>query len=508
MSGHWLTWVVLMPLVGVILLLVPRLSDRAARLIALIWTLVVFGFSVAMFAHFKVGVPGYQMVEDHSWMSSIGLRFTVGIDGLSLFMVMLTTFCLPLAVLASWKVETKVRLYMISMLIIETAVIGTFLALNLLMFFFFFELLLFPMYLVIGLWGSKNRVYAAVKFFLFTMFGSAFLLTGILVMYFQSAHYLGHGTFQITQLQNLPISTTAGRWLFLAFFVGFAVKVPLFPVHTWLPDAHTEAPTAGSVILAALLLKTGSYGLIRFNLGFFPSASEHFASVVSVIALIGIIYGAAVAIMQTDLKRLVAYSSVSHMGLIVLGTFAFTTQAMSGSILQMLNHGLSTGLLFIGVGMLYERTHTRQIDEMGGIGKKTPWLAGVFLVAVLSSIGLPGLNNFVGEFLVVFGTFSVHKLYGVIAATAVILSAIYLLWSYQRTWQEGEKERWLHLPDISLREALVVAPMIAVMLWIGVFPKPFLSRINPTSDRIVTQVQSAGSTSGSGNTQAAGGQQP
>jgi len=358
--------------------------------------------------------------------------------------------------------------------------IGSFLALDLLLFFLFFEALLFPMYLIIGGWGSERRVYAAVKFFLFTMAGSAFLLVSILFLYFRAGSDFGTATFDYMQLQHLTLPVNTARWLFLGFFVAFAVKVPLVPVHTWLPDAHTEAPTAGSLILAAVLLKVGAYGLIRFNLGLFPEASQYFRTFVMVLAVIGIVYGAVVALIQTDVKRLVAYSSVSHLGFVVLGTFAFTLQGMSGGVLQMVNHGLSTGALFLLVGMLYERTHTRELGKMGGLGATMPALAGVFLFVALSSVGLPGLNGFIGEFLVLLGTFVVSKAFAVIAVVAVVLAAVYLLWAYRRMMHGGVAiEEHRHLPDLSLREYAILVPIMAAILLIGVFPQPLLDKIEP-----------------------------
>jgi NADH-quinone oxidoreductase subunit M len=342
--------------------------------------------------------------------------------------------------------------------------------------------MLFPMYLIIGAWGYERRIYAAVKFFLFTMFGSAFLLVAILFLFAEA------GTFDVRELTGLALSTTASRWLFLAFFVAFAVKVPVFPLHTWLPDAHTEAPTAGSVILAAILLKIGAYGLIRFDLGLFPEASRYFADLVQILALIGIVYGAVVALMQTDLKRLIAYSSVSHLGFVVLGIFAFTRYGMTGSVLQMVNHGLSTGALFLLVGMLYERLHTRNLDEMGGMASVTPKLAGMFLFAALSSLGLPGLNNFVGEFLVILGSFASNPLYGSIAASGVVLAAIYLLWAYQRMAQGPVSERSANHPDVSVREYALIAPVLVAILVLGVYPKLVLDRIEPTTNRVVAHV--------------------
>jgi NADH-quinone oxidoreductase subunit M len=378
---------------------------------------------------------------------------------------------------------------MASLLVLETGMLGCFLALDLLLFFLFFEAILFPMYLIIGVWGGERRVYATVKFFLFTMFGSAFLLVAILFLYAKSGGLPGGPTFDVRELVDLGLATATARWLFIAFLVAFAVKVPLFPLHTWLPDAHTEAPTAGSVILAAVLLKIGAYGLIRFNLSLFPEASRYFADAVSVLALIGIVYGAIVALIQTDLKRLVAYSSVSHLGFVVLGTFAFTQQAMAGGVLQMVNHGLSTGALFLLVGMVYERTHTRDLARMGGLMSVTPWLAGTFLFVALSSVGLPGLNNFVGEFLVILGTLGRSVWFGAIAATGIVLAAVYLLWAYQRMAQGPVPEGHRHHRDLSLREVVVLAPVLVAILAFGVYPKVLLDRIEPTTAKLVAEVE-------------------
>jgi NADH-quinone oxidoreductase subunit M len=486
----WLTLVLFSPLIGVpALLFIPKLRDDVARGLALVVAVATFIISLGMLGAFDGARAGFQLVEHADWATSIGLHYTVGVDGVSVFMVVLTTFLMPIAILASWKVEKEVRWFMAAMLFLETAVLGTFVSLDLLLFFVFFEGLLFPMYLIIGGWGGERRVYAAVKFFLYTMLGSAFLFVAILFLYFRAGSELGQATFDLRVLEGLSLPIATARWLFAGFFIAFAVKVPIFPLHTWLPDAHTEAPTAGSVILAALLLKVGAYGLIRFDLALFPEASRYFSDAVQILAVIGIVYGAIVALIQSDVKRLVAYSSVSHLGFVVLGIFAFTPQAVSGGVLQMVNHGLSTGALFLLVGMIYERTHTRELGEMGGLARGMPLLAGILLFVVFSSVGLPGLNNFVGEFLVILGTFASNRALGAIAATGVVLAAIYLLWAYQRMMHGAVPEEHAHHPDLSLREMAVLAPVVAAILVIGVYPKLLLDRINPSTARVVHEVE-------------------
>jgi NADH-quinone oxidoreductase subunit M len=483
----WLSLVTFVPLAGAVIAVVfPSRALTLHRAWALLITIVTFGLSLAMLAVYEGGT-GFRLVERATWVGPLNFQYILGIDGISLFMVLLTTFLMPAAVLVSWRIEQQAKYYMIAFLVLETAMIGSFVAVDLLLFFLFFEALLFPMYLIIGGWGSERRVYAAVKFFLFTMAGSAFLLVSILFLYFRAGSDLGTSTFDYMQLQQLTLPVNTARWLFLGFFVAFAVKVPLVPVHTWLPDAHTEAPTAGSLILAAVLLKVGAYGLIRFNLGLFPEASQYFRTFVMVLAVIGIVYGAVVALIQTDVKRLVAYSSVSHLGFVVLGTFAFTLQGMSGGVLQMVNHGLSTGALFLLVGMLYERTHTRDLGKMGGLAATMPALAGVFLFVALSSLGLPGLNGFIGEFLVLLGTFVVSKAFAVAAVVALVLAAVYLLWAYQRMMHGGVAvEEHRHLPDLSLREYAILVPIMVAILLIGVFPQPLLDKIEPDA-RVTTR---------------------
>jgi NADH-quinone oxidoreductase subunit M len=487
-----LTITTFLPLLGVIVLLVGgrSLRDDAARAVALATAVATFLASLILVGRFDTTEPGFQLIEQATWVRSLGFGYLLGVDGVSLWLVVLTTFLFPVSIVASWSISKDVRLYMIAMLALETAVLGSFLALDLLLFFLFFEALLVPMYLLIGGWGGERRIYAAVKFFLYTMAGSALLLVGILFLFGRADAALGTGTFDLRTLgsvaEGLPLAT--GRWLFLAFFVAFAVKVPIVPLHTWLPDAHTEAPTAGSVLLAGVLLKVGTYGLIRFNLALFPEASRCFSDLVSILAVIGIVYGALVAIAQTDIKRLVAYSSVSHLGFVVLGIFAFTQQGVTGGVLQMVNHGLATGALFLLVGMVYDRTHTRDLSEMGGLASVMPWLTGAFLFTVFASVGLPGLNGFVGEFLVVVGTFAVHPWFGAMAVTAVILAAIYLLWSYQRMALGPVREEHRALPDVGLRDVVVLAPVLALLLVLGVYPKLLTGAIEPSTAAVIARV--------------------
>ena len=486
-----LTLTTFVPLIGAGMILVGGrgLKDEAARWVALGTSLVAFGISLVALGRFDPHEQAFQLTEQARWVESIGLSYTVGVDGVSIWLVLLTTFLFPVSILASWPIVTDVRRFMAAMLVLETAVVGTFVALDLLLFFLFFEALLVPMYLLIGGWGGSRRIYAAVKFFLFTMAGSAFLLLAILFLYAKA----GGASFRYDTLigvaSDLPVTTA--RWLFLAFFVAFAVKIPLVPLHTWLPDAHTEAPTAGSVLLAGVLLKVGTYGLIRFNLAFFPEASRYFATFVSVLAVIGIVYGAVNALVQSDVKRLVAYSSVSHLGFVVLGLFALTQQAVTGGVLQMVNHGLATGALFLLVGMVYDRTHTRELDRMGGLASVMPWLMGAFLFTAFASAGLPGLNGFVGEFLVIVGTFAVNSWFGALAATAVVLAAIYLLWSYERMAHGPVREEHRHLPDVNLREVVVLAPVLALLVVFGVAPRLVTDRIEPAADAVIARVDPA-----------------
>jgi NADH-quinone oxidoreductase subunit M len=485
----WLTLVVFLPLLGVPFVLWRGTSDESARWVTLAAMVADLVVAFGALAAFDPARSGYQLVEQVEWVSSVGLSYLVGVDGFSIWLVVLSAFMFPIGVISAWHITHRVRLLMALTLLLETVVIGSFVALDVLLFFVFFEALLVPMFLIIGVWGSARRVYASVKFFLFTMLGSAFVLVGLLYVWFEASQQFGRGSFDIRQLEQLSLPVGVQRWLFVAFFIGFAVKVPIFPLHTWLPDAHTEAPTLGSIVLAALLLKAGPYGLLRFNLDLFPEASRYFADAIAVLALVGIVYGAIVAMMQTDVKRLVAYSSVSHMGFVILGIFTLTPEGTSGAVIQMVNHGLSTGLLFLVVGILYERTHTRDMAEMGGLARVTPWIAASFLVASLSSIGLPGLNNFVGEFLVILGAFGADRVFGAVAVTGVILGAIYMLWAYQRTFEGPPLERWRGIADVVPRELAAIVPVVAVMLLVGLYPRPVLDRINPTADGVVRWVR-------------------
>ena len=485
-----LTIVTFLPLLGaIILLFINGEKQERIKRVALAIAVIDFIISLPLFFLFKSDTSEFQFVQNVPWIKEFGISYHVGIDGISLFLFLLTSFLSLICILASWNIKDRIKEYMIAMLILQTGMLGVFISLDLFLFYTFWELMLIPMYLIIGVWGGPRRIYATIKFFVYTMAGSVLMLIAIIFLYFMHHKATGEYTFDLLKIYNLDIPLGAQFWLFLAFFFAFAIKVPMFPFHTWLPDAHVEAPTAGSVILAGVLLKMGTYGFVRFSLPLFPYASHQFVPLITWLAVAGIIYGALVAMVQEDLKKLVAYSSVSHLGFVILGIFVFNVQGMEGGILQMINHGLSTGALFLIVGMLYERRHTRLIADYGGVTKKMPILAIFFMVATLSSIGLPGLNGFVGEFLVLLGTFKSNVLLAVIATTGVILSACYMLWMFQRvmfnkiTNPENNK-----LKDINKRELALLLPITILIFWIGIYPKPILSRMDASVNHLLTQV--------------------
>src|SRR2546421_9505986 len=493
MQQHLLTILILLPVIGagttVIYSLTPGARESHHRWIALGFTTLSFFVSLLLIQGAGGGMAAFHFTENYSWISAVGARYHLGVDGISLWLVLLTTLLMPIAILSSWTAITKRQLtYYVLMLLLESAMIGVFVSLDLLLFYLFFEASLVPMFFLIGIWGGERRIYAAVKFFIYTAVGSLLMLVGIIALYLIHQKATGIGTFDYTVLIETlkanagAISPRAEFWLFLAFAFAFCIKVPLWPFHTWLPDAHTEAPTAGSVILAGVLLKMGTYGLLRFNFVLFPNASRQFAPMMITLAVIGIIYGALVAMVQPDVKRLVAYSSVSHMGFVVLGLFSFTEQGMQGSLYQMLNHGVSTGALFLFVGMIYERRHTRQISDFGGLARPMPWFSTLFVIASLSSIGLPFLNGFVGEFLIMLGSWTSvavqHAwIVTMLAGTGVIWAAVYMLWMLQRVvFGTRTSEANARLSDLNWREAALILPLMFLMFFMGVYPAPVLNR--------------------------------
>ncbi len=478
------------PVAGaLVLMLIPRRSTATLFACALFFTSLDFLWSLNILNQFDGANGEMQFIERVSWMRFYGIEYFVGIDGISLFLILLTTFLMPVAILASWSVKDKIKEYLFFMLILETGMLGAFVALDLFLFYVFWEVMLVPMYFLIGVWGGARRIYAAVKFVLYTMAGSLLMLVAIIYLATRHAQLTQVQTFDLLQLYNLHLPFHEQSWLFLAFALSFAIKVPLFPFHTWLPDAHVEAPTAGSVILAAVLLKLGTYGFVRFAIPLFPDAALAAAPIIIMLAVVGIIYGALVAMMQADIKKLVAYSSVSHLGLVMLGLFVLNLQGIQGGLYQMLNHGLSTGALFLLVGMIYDRRHTRMIEDFGGLWKQLPIFSAVLLVVTFSSIGLPGLNGFVGEFLILLGAFNASPAWAAAAATGVILGAIYMLWMVRRvifgplTNPENQ-----NLQDLNGREILILAPVLALIVFMGVYPQPFLSRMKPAVDLTLKRV--------------------
>lgn len=499
-ATHFLTVITFLPALGALALLILRGEDHVwIRRLALAVSLAEFALSLLLIPAVPIGSAGYHLEIFVPWISSPPIHYHLGVDGLSLFLVILTTFLTPLSVLASWSITKRVKEFFVMLLVLETGVIGVFLSLDLFLFFLFWEVMLIPMYFLIGIWGHERRIYAAIKFVLYTMAGSILMLVGILWLYTLSGSVVDGGTFDLPVIQvllqegRIVLPRTTEMLLFGAFFLAFAIKVPLFPFHTWLPDAHVEAPTAGSVILAGVLLKMGTYGMMRFCLPLFPAASRKFAPAIAVLAIIGIIYGALVAMVQPNLKKLVAYSSVSHLGFVVLGIFAFHPISEVGAVYQMLNHGVSTGALFLLVGMLYERRHTFEIADYGGLATPMPRLAAFFLFVALSSLGLPMLNGFVGEYLILLGTYLQNWRWASWAAAGVILSAVYLLWSYQRVFfGEITQEKNGALPDVSLREKVILFAVAAVILWMGVGSAMFTRRFEASTNNVLEQMKRPG----------------
>lgn len=498
MTFPLLTTILFLPLVGALILLgFPREREReqAIRLCAMVVMALTFAVSVVLFLLFDGALPQMQWVERAAWLTSLGIYYHVGVDGISLPLVLLTTLLTPIAFLQAWRsIEIKVKEFAILMLVLETGMLGVFLALDMFLFFIFWEVILVPMYFLIGVWGGALRYQAIVKFLLYTMAGSALMLVAIIALHFLNLDpdYGGTGqaSFYLFDFYRLKLPIGMQKLMFGAFFLAFAIKVPLFPFHTWLPLAHVEAPTAGSVILAGVLLKMGTYGLLRFCLPIFPQAAELYAPLISTLAVIGIIYGALVAMVQPDVKKLVAYSSVSHLGFVVLGIFSGTMAGIQGSVLQMVSHGLSTGALFLLIGMIYDRRHTREIADFGGLWKPMPVFAVFFLVAMFSSIGLPGLNGFVGEFLILLGTFEAHRVFAVFAAIGIILGAVYMLWMYQRViYGEVTHDVNRQLKDMNGREIALMIPIVVLMFWIGIYPNTFLRKMDKSSAHLIEQMR-------------------
>ena len=489
-----LSLLIFAPLVGAVLIaLIPAKQTDTIKGTALIVTVIIFILALFLWAQFDVVASPMQLEVNVPWVTSLGIHYHLGIDGISLLLIMLTAVLMPLCILSSWNSITEgVKGYHISLLLLMSGMIGVFCALDLFLFYIFWEVMLIPMYFLIGVWGGPKRVYAAIKFVLFTMFGSLLMLVALLYLYFAYHQASGEYTFDMIKLMQLQLPFNAQMWMFVAFALAFAIKVPLWPLHTWLPDAHVQAPTAGSVILAGVLLKMGTYGFIRICLPIFPDATLAAIPYISVLSIIAIIYGALVSMVQKDIKSLVAFSSVSHMGFVMLGLFAMNTEAVQGSVIQMINHGVSTGALFLLVGMIYERRHTRLIADFGGVAKVMPVFSAIFMIVMLSSIGLPGTNGFVGEFLILLGTFKANMWYGIIAASGVIFAACYMLWMYQRvifgklTNPENEK-----LKDIGWREKLIMVPLVILIFFIGIYPKPFFDRMEPAVNQVLAYVELA-----------------
>ena len=485
-----------LPLAGVLVIaILPGSGPGAAKRfwsIGLAVSLIEFIISIPVLIAFDSSVAGMQFTEHTPWIESLGISYSLGLDGISLWLVLLTTFFVPLCILCSFTyIQKKIREYVISFLLIETAMIGTFLAMDLVLFYVFWELMLIPMFLLIGIWGGERRIYSAVKFFLYTALGSIFMLVAIVVLYFHNVQATGDASFYLFDLLELHIPVGMQFWLCAAFFLAFAIKVPMFPLHTWLPDAHVEAPTAGSVILASILLKMGTYGFIRFAMPLFPFATHQFIPIIAGLGVIAIIYAALVSWVQPDIKKLVAYSSVSHMGYVLLGLFALNMQGVQGGIYQMLNHGLSTGALFLLVGMIYERRHTRLMEEFGGLAKIMPIYATFLMIATLASVAVPGTNGFVGEFLILLGSFKSYPVLAIIATSGALFSVIYMLWMYQRVmFGPVDKPQNSGLKDLTFRETAIMVPIAVLIIVMGIFPGLFLRQMDASTEKFIHTVKS------------------
>jgi NADH-quinone oxidoreductase subunit M len=494
MDQHLLSIVLFTPLAGLaVLLLLPSGNKTLIKVWANLAAFIGFLVSLPLLKNFHPEAAGYQYVENADWIPSLGVKYLIGIDGISLLLVMLTTLMGVIAMLCSWSaIEERLKEYYSMFLLLQVGMIGVFVSLDFFLFYVFWELVLVPMYFIIGVWGGPRKLYAAIKFFLYTLAGSVLMLLGILTLYFKHFEKFGFYSFEIANLMNVDLDLATQQWVFWAFFIGFAIKVPMFPFHTWLPDAHVEAPTAGSVILAAVLLKMGTYGFLRFSLPLLPKASadQTIVQILAGLSIVGILYGALVSLMQKDWKKLIAYSSVSHLGFCTLGIFSMNPNGIAGSVIQQINHGISTGMLFMVIGIIYERRHTREISEYGGLAHVMPKYAIIFAIAMLSSAGLPLLNGFIGEFTILQGAFEANRMWAVMAVPGVIFGAAYLLWLYQRTMLgQVTNGKNLVLKDLNFREMAMFIPLILWAVWIGVYPKPYFDVLEKPVERIVERVR-------------------
>jgi len=492
MMENILSILIFFPLVAALFILIFFKSGKATMWAAFAASVVEFIFTIPLMTNFNKANPGMQFVEKMDWIPALGINYSVGVDGISILMIFLTTLLSAIAILGSFSyIQKRQKEFYISMLILETGMVGTFLAMDFFLFYVFWEAMLIPMYLIIGVWGGKRRIYAAVKFFLYTFAGSVLMMIAIIALYFKHGSVTGNYTFDILAITAQHASYGVGfqMLVFAAFFLGFAIKVPMFPVHTWLPDAHVEAPTAGSVILAGVLLKMGTYGMLRFCLPMTPIASIKLMPFVAVMSVIAIIYGALVAMVQQDIKKLVAYSSVSHMGFVTLGIYALNQAGIEGGILQMFNHGIITGALFLLIGLIYERTHTREISDYGGIAKSVPLFATIFLIFTMGSIGLPSMGAFIGEFLVLVGAFQAFSDWAILAAIGVIFSAVYMLWVYQRAFYQSLNTKWENLKDMNLREVIYLFPLLVIVFWVGMYPETFTEYMHASVQNLVEHMQ-------------------